>query len=252
MKSSFSLFGIVFYPYVLLMVAGAGTAIGLYVLFTARRHGESREENVFSVEMLIIAMAAGLPAAILADALFKWAETGVFAVRGATFYGGLLVTVPLWCILLRLKKGRVTVWERLSDIAPCIPAGHALGRIGCFFGGCCFGKPTDGPFGVTFPEGSLPYQFYGGEIAIHPTQLYEAVFLLILFGILLFVPRRTAFPFYLILYGIGRFCLEFLRADDRGTIFSLSLSPAQIISLGLLLLGGVFLCVLCIKRRKSG
>lgn len=152
-----------------------------------------------------------------------------------------------------MKKGRtVKIYDRLCDLAPAIPAGHCLGRIGCFLGGCCFGKPTDCVFGVVFPEGSLPYEYYGGAVAVHPTQLYEAAFLLALFLFLLFCGKKYGFPLYLILYGTGRFFLEFLRNDDRGILPGIPLSPAQAISVLLVLLGGAILVARLAGKGKAG
>ena len=141
--------------------------------------------------------------------------------------------------------------EKWETIAACIPAGHCLGRVGCFLGGCCFGKPTDSAFGVVFPEGSDPYEFYGGAIAVHPTQLYEAAFLLALFFVLFFWLKKDALPFYCILYGAWRFGIEFLRADDRGSLFGLPLSPSQVISVALFILGGVLLAVRLVRARRG-
>ena len=250
MKSRISLFGITLYPYTLFMVAGAGVCMGLFVLLTLKRRKGCGDENAFAIEMLLIAIAAALPAAIFFDALFKWGEMGAFALRGATFYGGLLCALVLWPLLLLIKRERkVSIGERLNDLAPCIPAGHCLGRIGCFFGGCCYGCPTNSVFGVVFPEGSLPYEQYGVS-AVHPTQLYEAALLLLIAGILFLWGKRAAFPLYLMLYGAGRFVIEFFRADDRGVLFSLPLSPAQTISLVLIVLGEILLILRLV--RKSG
>lgn len=249
MKRSFSLFGVTLYPYSLLMIAGAGLTIGLFVYFTLTRRKGCGDENAFAVEMLLVCMAAALPAAMLLDALFKWAETGTFRFAGATFYGGLLCALALFPLLLLLKKKRtVSVWERLSDLAPAIPAGHALGRVGCFLGGCCYGCPTDTGLGVVFPPGSLPYGQYGA-LPLHPTQLYEAVFLLFLALFLSAWGKDRALPLYFLLYGVERFFLEFLRGDDRGSLLP-GLSPAQWISLLLLLLGGALLFLRAVKKKR--
>lgn len=238
MFPSFTIGVFTVYPYSVLMILGTGVCIGLFCLCTVRRHKGQTAENVYAIEMLIISVAAALPAAMLFDSLFKWSETGTFELRGATFYGGLLAALAIFSLLLLLKKGRtVSVMERLDDLAPGIAAGHSLGRVGCFLGGCCFGRPTDSIFGVIFPQGSLPYEYYGGAVRIHPTQLYEALFLAVLFVFLLLFGKKSAFTYYLIGYGIWRFLIEFLRADDRGSIFGLPISPAQFISIFLVLLG---------------
>ncbi len=232
------------------MIAGAGLTIGLFVYFTVSRR-KGCGDNAFAVEALIVCMAAALPAAMLLDALFKWAETGHFRFAGATFYGGLLCALALFPLLLLLKKNRtVSIWERLCDLAPAIPAGHALGRIGCFLGGCCYGRPTDTVFGVVFPAGSLPYEQYGA-LPLHPTQLYEAVFLLFLALFLAAWGKDRALPLYFVLYGVERFLMEFLRADDRGSLLP-GLSPAQWISLLLVGLGAVLLCLTFPRRRRDG
>ena len=109
--------------------------------------------------------------------------------------------------------------------------GHSLGRVGCFFAGCCYGKETDSCLGVKFPN--LPHPVY-------PTQLYEAAFLLILFAVCSYLLLRRKFrhnmTVYLIGYGIFRFLIEFIRGDDRGKLFGL-LSPSQFWSLGMVILG---------------
>ena len=219
MYPSFTVSGYTFYFYPIFMIVGAAVCIGIFVGLTYFRHRKRGAEN-----------------------------GGKFIFGGATFYGGLLCALALWPILLLFWRRRtVSVYERLCDLAVAIPAGHFFGRIGCYFGGCCFGAPTNGPFGVVFPEGSAPYEFYGGPVAIHPTQLYEAAALLLIFAILFFFGKKNAFPLYLILYGVARFIIECFRADDRGGLFGLPLSPAQIISIVLILLGETILLVRAIR-----
>lgn len=253
MASSFSVFGVVFYPYSLLMIAGAFACLGMFCLLTFRRHKGCTDENVFAVEMVIVSIAAGFPAALILDSLFKLGETGVFRLGSATFYGGLLCSVSLFPLLLLFRKKRmVSVYARLCDVAPGIPLGHCLGRIGCFLGGCCYGAPTDGVFGVVYPEGSLPYKHYGAA-ALHPTQLYEAFALILMFGVLMLFGKKRAIFLYFLLYSIVRFVLEFFRADDRGTIFGLPLSPAQIISvfLAAVAVGLELFRLIRFRRRKK-
>ncbi len=250
MAPSFTLFGLTLYPYTLLMIAGVGLTVGMFTGLTVHRHKGCGEENSFVIEALLIALAAALPAAMLLDALFKWVERGEFVFGGATFYGGLLFALLLFWAILRFKRRTVPVRDRFSDLAPCIPAGHALGRVGCFLGGCCYGKPTDCIFGVTFPAGSLPYEHYGGAVKIHPTQLYEAAFLALLALFLWRFGKKNSFPLYLILYGVFRFFIEFLRDDDRGMLLPV-LSPAQYLSILLVLLGAALLLCSRLQRRKT-
>ena len=108
--------------------------------------------------------------------------------------------------------------------------------------GCCYGKPTNSIFGVRFPVDSFPYEEYQCSLSIHPTQLYEAISLLVLFFICIkFISFNSRLIFYLISYGIIRFVIEYFREDNRGTIFYQNIfSPSQIISI-LLILSGLFL-----------
>ncbi len=253
MCPSVTVFGFTFYPYSLCMVTGAGCAIALFLFRIIRGRVGGRDERFYAVQTLIIAMAAGIPAAMLADSLFKWWETGEFRLQGATFYGGAIFGCAAWAAMLAARRQRsVPVLGWFDALAPCIAAGHAIGRVGCFLGGCCYGLPTDLPVGVVFPEGSLPYAQYGST-PLHPTQLYEAAFLLLIFFLLMTMPQKGAFARYLILYGAGRFLIEFLRADDRGSLpLCPFFTPAQGISLVLILIGAVSLAASChpLKRRS--
>lgn len=230
------------------MIVGAGACLGLFAFLTVRRHGESGDENFFVIEMLILSMAAALPAAMFFDSLFKIGTNDGFVLKGATFYGGLIGALALFSFLLALRKKRaVSVYDRLCDLAACIPLGHFFGRIGCFFGGCCYGTPTQSVFGIVFPPDSEAYISYGG-VAVHPTQLYEADCLLVIFALLMTCGKKSAFPFYCMFYGTARFCIEFFRGDSRGSLPFISLSPAQFVSLFLIVLGGTVYAVHTIRE----
>jgi phosphatidylglycerol:prolipoprotein diacylglycerol transferase len=150
------------------------------------------------------------------------------------FYGGLIVAVlvAMWY----MWRHRMPLWSVSDVFAPGIALGHVIGRVGCFFAGCCFGRPTDVPWAVTFR--SEYAERYVGTIVntpIHPTQLYEAGANLVILGALLVAERRGR-PFpgrtfwgYMLLYAISRFIIEFYRGDPRGAVGMLSTS--QVISL---------------------
>ena len=124
--------------------------------------------------------------------------------------------------------------------------GHAIGRLGCFAAGCCYGKPTHHIWGVTFTN-PLAAQYVGTplNIALEPTQLFESAAELIIFSILTWMFARKKFDgqvfgSYLFLYGIARFFIEFLRDDPgRGGPYFGTLSGTQLISIGLVLAGGL-------------
>lgn len=148
---------------------------------------------------------------------------------GGVFYGGLVaaVTVALWY----LKRHRLPMWTVTDVFAPGIALGHVIGRAGCLFAGCCFGRPTSVPWAITF-HNEFAAQNVGTplNVPLHPTQLYEAgAELLIL--VFLLVTERKGKPFpgrtfwgYLLLYGVSRFIIEFYRGDARGLVGSLSTS----------------------------
>jgi phosphatidylglycerol:prolipoprotein diacylglycerol transferase len=166
---------------------------------------------------------------------------------GGVFYGGLIaaVAVAFWY----LRRHRLPMWSVCDAFAPGIALGHVIGRMGCFFAGCCFGKATDVPWAVTFTS-EYANQNVGTplNVAIHPTQLYEAGAELAILGFLLFMERRwrpfpgRTFWTYLLVYGITRFIIEFYRGDARGMIGALSTS--QFVSVLLVPLAIIMLIVL--------
>ena len=157
-------------------------------------------------------------------------------VRSAgVFYGGLLlaVAVAFW----QMRRHRLPVWTTCDAFAPGIALGQAVGRVGCLLAGCCYGRPTELPWGVTFTN-PLAAANVGTplDVSLHPTQLYESGAALAILGLLLLGERRgTGFPgrtfwSYLLLYPCARFAIEFLRGDPRGAVFD-SLSTSQFVSL---------------------
>lgn len=160
-------------------------------------------------------------------------------IRSAgVFYGGLIaaVGVGLWY----MRRHGLPMWTTADLFAPGIALGHVIGRLGCFMAGCCFGRPTDLPWAVTFTS-PLAAEIVGTplHVPLHPTQLYESFAeLVILVGLLVFEKRGRAFPGrtfwgYMVLYAITRFVIEGFRGDERGVVFGLW-STSQFISLALL------------------
>jgi phosphatidylglycerol:prolipoprotein diacylglycerol transferase len=179
-------------------------------------------------------------------------ETFMIWKGGLVFYGGLIGGALAFIITSRFKK--LDVWLLADAAAPGIALGHAIGRLGCFFAGSCYGRPTDLPWAVTYSDtSSLAGDILG--IPVHPTQLYSAAFLLLLSGILISIRKRSLFRgqvivAYGILYGTFRFLIEFLRGDPRGTVSlaGFTLSTSQALSLVLVPLSlGIYLYL-----RKKG
>jgi phosphatidylglycerol:prolipoprotein diacylglycerol transferase len=173
---------------------------------------------------------------------FAWAE---FWNGGLAYYGGLLVATAagIWF----LKREHFPVGKGVDIVGAVLALGIFFGRIGCFFGGCCFGVPTGGRLGVSFPgespasyeqaEAGLLRDKHMASLPVHPTQLYEALgCLLIAAWLLLWAHPRKRFDGqvllqFLIAYAALRFMIEYLRADDRGAL--LGLSTSQLIGLAI-------------------
>ena len=161
-----------------------------------------------------------------------------FLRSGGVFYGGLIGAVLTGYFLM--KRYKLPWWKTADACAPGIAIGNFFGRQGCFAAGCCWGKPTNLPWGVKFTE--LGHQITGvpTDVYLHPTQLYESFAMLFVFFFLLWMHKRKKFSgqvilLYALLYSIVRFAIEFVRDDPRGDIFGLTtltgLSTSQMISL---------------------
>jgi phosphatidylglycerol:prolipoprotein diacylglycerol transferase len=178
-------------------------------------------------------------------------ELLTLARSGGVFYGGLIlaVIVAVWYI----RRVGLPLWTTCDVFAPGIALGHVVGRLGCFFAGCCYGKPTNVPWAITFTD---PYAAANVgtplNVALHPTQLYEAgAEALILVLLLATESRGKQFPgrtfwLYMLLYSVTRYVIELFRDDPRGTI--LMFSTSQFISL---VLGPLAIVMLVYLSRRG-
>lgn len=183
----------------------------------------------------IFAIAAGLGGAALLQAIYNYIqnpEAGFNFGEGLTFIGGLIGGVGFFLIVYFIvrRKFNDTLLKVMPIVGSCVTVAHGFGRIGCFIAGCCYGKPTCSDYGCYFDTLER----------VHPTQLYEAIFLFVLFAVLTFLAFKYEFQYnmgiYLIAYGIFRFINEFFRGDDRGQ-FVKGVSPSQFWSIIMVLLG---------------
>src|SRR5437764_1558012 len=150
-------------------------------------------------------------------------ELLTLARSGGVFYGGLIlaVGVALWYI----RRAGLPLWTTCDAFAPGIALGHVVGRFGCLFAGCCYGKPTTAPWGITFSD-PFAAANVGTPLGVplHPTQLYEAGAEFLILMILLGTERKgrpfpgRTFWLYMLLYSISRFIIEFYRGDERGSV----------------------------------
>jgi phosphatidylglycerol---prolipoprotein diacylglyceryl transferase len=173
---------------------------------------------------------------------FMWAK---FWAGGLAYYGGFIAAST--AAFYSLRRDKFPFWKAADMAGVTVALGLGFGRLGCFFGGCCFGKACDLPWAVSFPAGSdasraawksgLLSSPYVVSPRLHPTQLYEsfACFLISAFCVFYVWPRRKydgqVFAAFVVLYACVRAFLEVFRNDDRGGMFGLSTS--QLIGIAL-------------------
>lgn len=169
---------------------------------------------------------------------------------GLVFYGGIIGGIIGALVAAYFIKQPMAPFE--ATVVPFLPLAHALGRIGCLLGGCCHGMPYEGPMAVYYPN-SL--QGLPADQGYFPVQPVEALWDVLLCLMLLWAakkPRRklSMLAFYMCLYAVGRFTLEYFRGDEiRG--ISLNLSTSQWISIGLLVVCVPILVYNGIKCKKQ-
>lgn len=225
---------------------GLMVAIGfLAAFFVAKRefprHGLSTDFLDTVILMLMVSSLLGARIFYFAVDGFRALAQNPFSFfkiweGGLVFYGGFIGGLLFLFFYTRYKE--VSLLTVTDSFAAPLLLGQAIGRLGCLAAGCCYGRPTELPWKVTFthPEALAP-RF----MALHPTQLYEAGFNALLFAGIFFFRDRFAQKgmntiYYLVGYGVVRFLVEFIRSDDRG-IFFLHLYPSQWISIVMILIG---------------
>lgn len=175
----------------------------------------------------------------------SWDNFMTLVRSGGVFYGGLIAAVVV-CIY-QLKKHKLPLWTSGDLFAPGIALGYMVGRLGCLLAGCCYGRPTEVAWAITFtdPAAALNVGTPLG-VALHPTQLYEALAGLVILVTLLATEGRgrqfagRTFWQFVLLYSVLRFGIEFFRGDERGVVFDM-MSTSQFISVVLFPLSLVML-----------
>ena len=211
----------------LCITIGILTMLIVIHLFLSKSANREKEES-FIFPKIVISGTVGFFCAGFSDSLFKIKISGEFRIAGINFYGGLIGSIICLFVLLKCTKQNtqyaINEWYNLMTIP--LVSFHFFGRIGCFLGGCCYGKNTNSVIGILFPD--IPeHDIFHYGIKCYPTQLFEAAVLIIIFFVILFVNKK--FEIYLLMYSVSRFLIEFFRGDNRGYIIEI-LSPAQLIS----------------------
>ena len=233
-----------FYSYGLLIALGFLAANGL----AARRAVAVGLDPANVQSVALTALIAGLAGGRIAYVFLRWDlfQNDLLEIirldhGGLVYFGGL--AGGLLGGILAMRRTGLPVARTVDLLMPPLVLAHAFGRIGCFLNGCCYGKSTTLPWGMRFPDEAF---------ARHPTQLYEVVALMVIFRFLKWVERRnppagTILLVYGLSYGLWRFCVEFLRADNLP--IALGLTVFQWISLGIAALSGT---VLIARRFRRG
>jgi phosphatidylglycerol:prolipoprotein diacylglycerol transferase len=215
---------------------GIMIALGVVVLVLWAAWQVRRGANL-SYDTIITAALVGIPSGVIISRLlhildrldFYLQNPGLlWGFEGLTIWGAILgATLGIW-IYSKFSQLNFTYFADL--LAPGVVLAQAIGRVGCTINGCCYGLPTSLPWGVVYTH---PESFAPLGVAVHPTQIYEIIYLLIIFGVLYclrgrFKPDGSLFLIYLSLYSLWRLGIDFIR---EGTPFLFGLHQAQVISI---------------------
>lgn len=241
----------------------------LMLIYIIRRFdkidGFKKEQTNKIIIITIISLVFSLAFSYFLDGIFHSIRAGEWTFGTISFLGALVGGLGAFLLLMKVfyKDDNKDMKKITNTLITGVVLAHAIGRIGCFMAGCCYGIPTNSFLGVIFPYGFAGEDFHG--VSIFPTQLFEALFLFALFFFLnnVKVAKAKELEIYLISYGFFRFFIEFIRGDNRGsfltffeTTYGTFPSPSQFISfmmiiLGLLMLFGVFGKLKILNKSKN-
>ena len=234
------------------LMIGIGFILALFLgEYRAKKKG-MKEEAI--IDLAIIAAVGGFLGAKILYIIVSFKEflqnpLAVIGSEGFVVYGGIISGVL--CCMLYCKVKKLKFLDYFDIVMPEVALAQAFGRIGCFLAGCCYGRETTSRFGVVFPEGGLA----PAGVKLIPTQLISSAgdFLIMIVLLLYYrknkkdgTPGNVGF-LYMLLYGVGRFLVEFLRNDNRGGAWMFSTS--QWISM-VIVAGGIVLYLVNKKRHK--
>ena len=233
------------------VLVSLGVLVGLWVSVRNSRKQGINPDDAWNLGILVV--LCGVVGAKILYIINDWSTyaahpSEIFSLStlqaGGVFSGGLIgaLAAAAWYI----RRHNMPPLATCDAFAPGLALGHAIGRVGCFAAGCCYGKPTHHFWGVTFTN-PVAHAIVGTPLneALEPTQLFESAVELANFFILTWMFKRKKFDgqvfgAYLILYGVARYFLEFIRDDPgRGSVFGGMMTGTQLISIFLVITGGL-------------
>jgi phosphatidylglycerol:prolipoprotein diacylglycerol transferase len=227
------------------------SAIAL-ALREARREGEDANKIL---DLCFYVLVAAIVGSRILYVLVNWSDfrhDPFEIVRiwhgGLVFYGGFIGA--LIAVLWYIRRKGLPLLKTADIMAPSIAFGQFVGRIGCFFSGCCYGKTCDLPWAVIFTHAE---SLAPKGVPLHPTQLYSALNSLLIFLVLVGLKRIKGFEgqifwAYVLLYAVTRSILEHFRGDERGMFIEGMLSTSQLIGL---IMAVIAIAMMIILRRRK-
>ena len=222
--------------------------IGFFLIYR-----ESLRKNIHPKKILDMELCILLSGIIGARVLHVLVNPGYYSANimkiffiwegGLAFYGGLITAILASLVFMIVN--RMDIFKTADLFAPYLALGHAIGRIGCFFNGCCYGMPS---------KHNVLSVIYPGldNVPRYPIQLYAAGLLLLLFIFLKFLQEKNKFDglifiLYIVLYGVIRFLLDFFRGDDLLYVFGFTVS--QLISVFFIIVMSVTFVFLYFRKK---
>ena len=249
------------------------TVAGIVMLILGKRDGYSIKQigNLF----ILLAFSVLIGGRILFIIEFypqfsgNWAKMIELSNGGQIFYGGLILSILMLIVYCKRAKLKITTAMDLTIVA--VPLGLAIGRLGCFCKGCCYGEPSNFAWALSFPKNidteenivgcpaylhqlndGLISSLHSHTLPIHPTQLYSAAVSLVIFVFMLWLWKKEYAKgkllfVYLAMYSVFRFLIEFIRENE---IIACGLTISQLISLIIIILISIYFIVCCHKIKK--
>jgi phosphatidylglycerol:prolipoprotein diacylglycerol transferase len=235
-------------------------------LWTAMRR--ARRENISAekiADVTLWLMVGGIIGARFVYVTTYWREefasqplSEIFKIYhgGLVFYGGFIGAAATGIIYILWKK--MPLWKTLDVLAPSVALGSVFGRVGCLLNGCCYGRPTDLPWAITFTNPQAN-ELSGTplNVPLHPTEIYDALLNFGLYVFLAWLFRRKKFDgqifaTYLLCYAVTRSVVEYFRGDYSNLHYHLGLTPAQWIGVPIFVAGLALAAVLSRREQKRG